>query len=263
MPEHVELLHLVRAVAAIDGIELRPGRLGVRPAGRTGGLISWPQVRATLGSDDPLDPAPRLRLELLVELHQVLGELGVDAAAWLGRACRAMALPVGHPLHPGRGWVRHRLPGGVLDLGLGVAGLLPGRSGPVPLPTEVAEAAGITPDAGWDRLWQQAERLGALAGRHLASTGDSAVIRSAGGCDALTLAATHALRDHLLGSTGAAGLPVAAPRRDQVLTGDRAGDRDRTRATWLLTSAAERGVLEPLRLTGTGVEPVQLRTMRV
>ena len=263
MPEHVELLHLVRAVAAIDGIELRPDRDGVLPPGRAVSLISWPQVRATLGSDDPLDPAPRRRLELLVELHQVVGELGPDAADRLGQASRALALPVGHPLHPGRGWVRHRLPGGVLDLGLGVAGLLPGRPGPVPLPPGVAEAAGLGGADRWERLWQQAERLGALAGRHLAGTGDSAVIRSAGGFDALTLAATQALRDHLLGSTGPAGLPVAAPRRDRVLTGARAGDRDRSRATWLLSAAAERGVLEPRRLTGSGVEPVDLGALRV
>jgi hypothetical protein len=267
MPEHAELIRLVQAVAVLDGIGVHATNRGLRPQGSVADRpITWEQVSSALAHDDPLDPAPRHRLRLLIALHRVLAELGEPAARLLAKQSRLLALPVGHPLHPGDGWAVEPVPGGVLELGVGVVDLLPGQSSPIPLPRAVAELAGRHA-AAWPDLLEHAERLGGLAGRRLADTGDSAVLTSIGGCDALTLATTTALRRHLLGSTGQAGqaeqkddsigLRIAAPRRDRVWTGVQADDRDRTRAVWLLTAGPERGVLEPLRLGAAGVGPVQ------
>jgi hypothetical protein len=274
MPDHTELLRLVRAVAVLDGIGVGASNRGLRPDGSdSAGLITWEQVSDALANDDPLDPAPRHRLALLIALHQMVAELGQQAARQLATLSRVLALPVGHQLHPGDGWAVQPVPGGVLELGVGVVDLLPGQTAPLPLPRSVAALAGELGADSWSRLLEQAETLGRLAGRHLASTGDSAALTSMGGCDALTLTTTTALRSHLLGSNGSAGsngsngdgvpgVRIAAARRDRVWTGARATDRDRARAVWLLTPGPERGVLEPLRLTGTGVEPVRVPALR-
>jgi hypothetical protein len=274
MPEHIELIRLVQAVSVLDGIDVRATDGGLVPADSDSARpISWQQVTGALAGDDPLDPAPRHRLALVIALHRVIAELGDGAARRLAGHARLLALPVGHPLNPGDGWGVQPVPGGVLELGLGVVELLPGQLSPQPLPPSVALLAGLhagTPgDPGtrdhvvpvlWTRLVEQAERLGDLAGRQLATTGDRAAVISVGGCDALTLTTTAALRRHLVGCTGQSGggngMAIAAPRRDRVWTGERSGDRDRIRAVWLLTASPERGVLEPLRITETGVEPV-------
>jgi hypothetical protein len=274
MPEHAELIRLVRAIAVLDGIGVRATRAGLQPDGSAlAPPIGWEQVRAALAGDDPLDPAPRRRLALTVALHRIVVAFGDQAARQLARRSRLLALPVGHPLHLGARWAMQPVAGGVLELGVGVVELLPGQAAPLPLPPAIAELAGHDVSTQWARLLEHAENLGGIVGRHLTMTGNSVVLRSMGGCDALTLATTVALRNHLLGSTdatgsgrstgwidssrGSQGVPIAAPRRDRVWTGDQAADRDRTRAVWLLTCDSERGVLQPLRLSGAGVEPVR------
>lgn len=254
MEEHPALLRLVRAVAVLDGVDAEPTRDGVPTVrGAATPFISWAEIAQLLGVDDPLDRAPRLRLAVLLVLHRRIAELGAAADEALRETARPLALPVGHPLHPGADWVCERVPGGVLDLGIGVAGLVPGQD-VLPLPASVAAAAGLRvgldDDTDWRRIRALGDRESEFALARLHSRGDRAVLVGSDGIDALTLLALPASRDGLAG-------PVAAPGRDRAWLGARATDEAFLRAVWTLTQAARRGVPEPLQVGPAGVAPLR------
>jgi hypothetical protein len=271
MQDHSALTTLVRAVRVLDGTDLEPTDDGIRLTGRPGDpLIGWAEIAATLSGDDPLDPAPRLRLTLLIELRRHLADLRDDALDALHGAVRPLALPVDHALHPGAGWVREPVPGGVLDLGLGVARLIPGQDCVLPLPASVAAAAGLDPADEWRRLVPLVEWIGEAVGDRTPDR-RSAVARPAhrvqdpdpgfcltgtGGCDALTLLATAPARRALLAAMPD-GATAGAPSRDRVWFGTGAADPGYLRAVWTLTAASRRGVREPLALALDGVRPAR------
>jgi hypothetical protein len=272
MEVHSPLMQLVRAVRVLDGVGIEPTAEGVLLAGHRGGpVVPWADVAQTLGADPPAAPAPRLRLGLLVELLRTVQELGPAAVEAVDRAARPLALPTTHPLHPGPGWVRGQVPGGVLDVGLGVSRLLPGQDGVLPLPPSVATAAELAVDDAWGRLHPLADRLSTFAIDRLeADTGGPAVLTGVGGCDALTLLTLDPVRAWLgadaaprLPGPGptAARAPVSAPRRDRVWIGPAAADRDYVHAVWLLTAPPQRGVLDPMTVTADGVSPAALQRL--
>lgn len=253
MEEHPALLRLVRAVAVLDGVDAEPTADGVPTVGGADpGIIGWAEIADLLGADDPLDRAPRLRLAVLLLLHRQLATLGSGAAEALHDAARPLALPVGHPLHPGHDWAREPVPGGVLELGVGVAGLVPGQD-VLPLPGPVAVAAGLRGDdeADWRRIRALGDGVGEHALARLRATEDhGAVLIGSGGIDALTLLALPAARDQVAG-------PVAVPARDRAWLGARATDESFLRAVWVLTGVARRGVAEPLAVGPRGVAPLR------
>jgi hypothetical protein len=253
MEEHSALLRLVRAVTVLDGVDAEPSEAGVR-ATRTHGTrtISWSHVAAILGTADPLDRAPRLRLAVTLVLSCAVAELGSAAAEALRDAARPLALPVGHPLHPGPGWVRERVPGDVLDLGTGVTGLA-GVHDVLPLPAALAADKGYDEVAEWPRVRALGAEWGDVALARLFGPADSPpVLTGAGGVDALTVIALRRTRERLTG-------PVAVPARDQAWLGmgRRACDESYLHSVWLLTAAARRGVLEPLAVGPAGVAPLR------
>jgi hypothetical protein len=222
--------------------------------------VSWPEIARLLRDDDPVHPAPRRRLALLLDLHRTVQGLGSAAADVVGRAIRPLALPAGHPLHPGPDWVRQPVPGGVLDLGLGVWRLLPGQDDVVPLPPAIVQTAGLAADTAWSALRPEAGRLAGFAIDRARATGTvSRVLAAVGGVDALTLLALDPVRAWLAAAAGPAGPTlVAAPRRDRAWLGDAATDRDYAQAVWLLTTPAQRGVPEPLSVPAAAEGPIPL-----
>jgi hypothetical protein len=250
MEEHSALLKLVRAVAVLDGVEAEVSQAGV-PTGRGAHapVISWPQIAELLGPDDPLDLAPRLRLGILLLLHRQVDLLGEAAQHAVRGAVRPLALPTEHPLHPGPEWVRESVPGGVLDLGIGVVGLLPGHD-LLPLPTSVALAADLDVRTAWRRARARGDAVAGAAVRRLLTAPDRPTVLSSGAgtdeVDALTLLSLPAARDQL-------GGPVAAPSREQAWLGRRAWDEPYLQAVWMLTPAGRRGVREPLAVGPSGV----------
>jgi hypothetical protein len=253
MEEHSALLTVVRAVAVLDGVDAEPTEAGVRVTRGPGAqVITWSQVAELLGADDPLDRAPRLRLAVLLLLHRAAAGLGSTAAESFREAARPLALPVGHPLHPGPGWIRERVPGDVLDLGIGVTGLA-GEQDILPLPPSVATAVGFDAAAEWPRVRALGAEWGDIAlARLFGPAGGPLVLAGAGGVDALTVLALPDTRQRLTG-------PVAAPSRDRAWLGlgRRSSDEEYLRAVWTLTTTARRGVLEPLAVGPAGVSPLR------
>jgi hypothetical protein len=262
MQEHSALLHLVRALAALDGVEVVAAEQGALVGRRgTGPVIGWPEIAELLRDDDPFDRAPRLRLAVLVELYRRVAALGEAAAEELARAARPLALPAGHPLRPGAGWVREAVPGGLLDLGVGVAGFLPDQDDVLPLQPSVALAAGFDVAAAWSRVRALGDCRGEIAvsrllrpGLPLASLPALPVLWGTGGCDALTLLALPGVRARLDG-------PAAVPARDRAWLGTRAADEAYLQAVWMLTPPARRGIPEPLAVGPEGVVPLRPRQL--
>jgi hypothetical protein len=262
MAEHSVLLQFVRAACALDGVAAEPTTDGVLLAGSPPlPLIPWPEIDRVLAGDDPVGPAPRLRLALLLQLRGAVQSLGPAAAEAVGRAARPLALPVGHPLHPGPAWIRATVPGGLLDLGLGVHQLLRGQDDVLPLPPAVVSAAGLDAEDLWLRLYPVAERLSTFAIDRVRADGPHpGVLVGVGGCDALTMLSFAPVR-HWLATRrpdrhpDRGPEPVAAPRRDRVWVGPAAADGDYVRAVWLLTASARRGVLDPMTADPAGVRP--------
>jgi len=254
MAEHSVLLEVVRAAATLAGVATEPAADGILlscpdgPPSLPEPVIPWSRIHALLQDDDPLGPGPRLRLALTLQFHVAVRSLGDTALDAVVRAARPLALPPGHRLHPGPAWAVERMPGGVLEVGVGVTRLLPGQTATLPLPPDVAAVAGLAPAALWPRLRDLLERLSGFALDRVTAHGPRpGVLRPVGGCDGLTLLASPAVRERLDGAT------VAAPRRDRVWTGGAAEDHGYVHAAWLLTVPAERGLPGPLRVTPSAV----------
>jgi hypothetical protein len=258
MHEHGELHRLVRAAAVLDGLGIRPSADGAHLRGTgSGPPIGWAELDGVLGPDDPLERAPRHRLALLVAMRRLVANPSPDDAARIRRACRLLALPTHHPLHPGPTWALDVVPGGVLDLGPGVLGVIPtvdGDEGLLPLPSSIADHLGLDLTAMWPDLLVAAERAGAAAVRRLRGRHPDTLL-PAGGCDVLTLLTTVTVRHRLAGRAGRPAR-VRAVRRDGAWVGPRADDGPRARAVWLLTPPSLRGVPHVLTLAGDGVAAV-------
>lgn len=245
-------LRLVRAVRALDGMGAEPSPAGVLLPG--GPLVDWEDVAQALGDDDPIAPAPRVRLTLLLRLRGLVHALGPGAGTAILQAARPLALPPGHALHPGPRWIREPVPGGLLDLGLGVSGLLPGQDSVIPVPPSVVAACGVTAEDAWAGLLPLVERLGGFALDRLEGPAhEPSAVTGVGGCDALTLLALAPVRqglqaDHRPG-------PFSAPSRDRVWVGAAAADHAYVRAVWILTAPAHRGLLEPMTVGSSGIVP--------
>lgn len=253
MEEHSGLLRLVRAVSVLDGVDAEPTEAGVRTARALGApAVAWSHVADILGAHDPLDRAPRLRLSVVLVLYRAVTELGPAAASRLRESARPLALPTGHPLHPGPAWASEHVPGDVLDLGTGVIGLGDTRE-VLPLPPLVAELAGFDARAEWPRVRALGTEWSDVALARLLGPGDiPPVLTGAGGVDALTVISLPEARSRLTGT-------VAAPVRDKAWLGlgRRSCDESYLRSVWMLASVARRGVLEPLAVAPAGVAPLQ------
>ena len=117
-----------------------------------------------------------------------------------------------HPLHPGLGWVEHRLLGDALDLGLGLLGLDPAHPDrPAPLPGGVAADAGLETDEWWHDALDYLEDMGTMAVLRWRRNPDDP-IRPMGDCDVVTLLGSRILR-HAVAAHHQGLAPVAVPMR--------------------------------------------------
>jgi hypothetical protein len=184
------------------------------------------------------------------ELQHVPPALIVDAV-------RVVGLPAEHVTHPGDDWIRARVPGGAVTLGLG---LLPhvtlgGEPAPadtaplaVPLPAGLLDEVGLDPESVWPAALARLEELGGLAAaRRRRRPRDP--LKPLAEADVVTLLASRRLRFQLAteSATGMAGLVVPMLTRGWV--SNSSIDSAFGPAAAAATAEEERGFPRPLLVT--------------
>jgi hypothetical protein len=243
-------------MSVLDDVDVEPRDDGVVLPGPPAVLVPWPELAAAAGTWEPASPVGRTRIGQLLRLRRRVADLGAGAGDVLRAAALPMALPAAHALHLGNGWVRARVPGGVLDLGVAVAGGVLDLDEPVPLPPAVARAAGADAGAWWPELVTRVEGMGALAAARLvrdagprARSDRDGVLRPVGGCDVLTLLASPQLRAALAAHDGSGLRAVAVPLRSRGWSDVARIDPAYVAAVYELTGELERGVDRALIVT--------------
>jgi hypothetical protein len=249
------LRQAVLAVSVLDDVDLEPRSSGVRLSGLRPVLVRWATLRRAVGGD-PASAAGRYRLRTWLRLRGLVADLGDEAGAVLEQSARAVAAPVGHARHLGASWVQDTLLGGVLELGVGLLGVLDDPDEVVPLPPQIAQLAGVDPAAWWPRLRGHADAMGSLAAHRLARDGaDLArrVLRPVGGCDVPTLLASRPLREFLVEGDGCGLRALAVPMRNRGWYDLARIDPAFVGAAWSATDEPERGFCRPLLVTADEV----------
>lgn len=245
------LRRCVLATSVIHDVDVEAGDEGALVPGDPPVLLPWSEVDASIAGCDPLSPAALRRLSRHIRVRRRVADAGGAAAALLREAARLVALPPGHESHPGPGWAQQVLPGGALDLGAGVQGLLDDPDEIVELSPHVARAAGVDVRDWWRPLCDHADAMGDLAmdrlerdrGWHLP------VLRSYGGCDVLSLLASPTLRLHLAEQDSTGLCPVAVPTRSRGWLELGQPDPSFVAAAWAATDGPDRGLPRALLVT--------------
>jgi hypothetical protein len=239
----VALRRCVLAVSVLQDLDLMPGDGGVEmPSGR---VIGWEAIAAALGSHDPDSPAAR---PVLARWLRELSWLSWRSPADLAQRARPVGLPRGHVLHPGPDWVRHRVHGRALDLGVGLVGIGPDPDEVVVPRAGLLQALGADARLWWPTCRGYLEDMGLLAASRLQMHPERP-IHPMGDCDVVTLLGSRAFRSALAGKDNAGMRAAAVPTRRRGWL-----DLSRTDPAFALAAASladpeDRGFERPLLVT--------------
>ena len=244
-PTAVELRRGVLAVSVLHDLDIEPAKLGVSLTGAPTVWVSWGECRRALAGHDPETPAGRERLARWLLARRWAADVSLDD---LRERLRPVGLPVDHVLHPGLDWVRRRVLGGVLDLGIGAVDIDPSDPDHVVLlPQPLLDAVGLDAELEWLQAERYLERMGAVAADRLRLDAKGQ-LRPIGDCDAVTLLGSTSLRAAI--ADDAAGLgAVVAPMRKRGWTKLALIDPAFGPAAAAATSLEERGFNRPLLVT--------------
>lgn len=234
----------VLAVSVLHEVDVEISALGLVLTGTPLVWVSWGECRRALAGHDHETTGRRVLAHWL-QARRWAADLAPDE---LRERLRPVGLPVEHVLHPGLGWVRERVLGDALDLGLGAVGLDPNDPDRVViLPAPALDQAGLDQDAMWCDARQRLENLGRLAAERVARD-PKGQLRPMGDCDVVTLLGSSDLRRALSARTGGLSSAVVPMLRrgwsDLSLIDPAFGP-----AAAAATEAAERGFARPLLLT--------------
>ena len=251
-PTSLQLRQAVLAVSVLSDVDLEPADDGVTLPGSPAVWISWGECLRALAGFEPSGSAGRTRLTGWLRARRWCADAGPEA---LAASLRPVGLPLEHVLHPGLDWVRERVLGDALDLGLGALGLDPAEPESVVLvPTTALDAAGLDAELAWIGARQRLESMGALAAER--SQRDSkGILRPYGDCDVVTLLGARSLRSALAEAAGGMAGAVV-PMRRRGWTRLSLIDPAFGPAAAAATEAAERGFDRPLLITAEEVTVV-------
>ena len=209
-PSLLELRRGCLAVSVLQDVDLEPAALGVTLTGSPTVWVSWGECRRALAGHEPESASGRVRLADWLLARRWSADAGRDAVEL---ALRPVGLPVEHVLHPGLDWVRERVLGNALDLGLGAVGLDPADPDRVVLlPSTALDALGLSAELVWQRVRDELEALGELVAQRV-RLDPKGQLRPFGDCDAVTLLGARSLRTALARDGGGLGAAVVPMRR--------------------------------------------------
>ena len=244
-PTAVELRRGVLAVSVLHDLDIEPAKLGVTLTGAPAVWVSWGECRRALAGHDPEAPDGRERLARWLLARRWAADVSIDA---LRVRLRPVGLPVDHVLHPGLDWIRRRVLGEVLDLGLGAVDIDPDDPDHVVLlPQPLLDAVGLDAELEWQQAEAYLERMGAVAAERVLRD-PKGQLRPIGDCDAVTLLGSATLRGAIAREAGGLGA-VVVPMRQRGWTKMALIDPAFGPAAAAATVAAERGFTRPLLVT--------------
>ncbi len=245
----MELRRGVLAVSVLHDFDIEPAKLGVTLTGSPSVWVSWGECRRALAGHDPETGAGRERLSRWLLARRWASDLPLPD---LLERLRPVGLPVEHLLHPGLDWVRRRVLGDALDLGLGAVDLDPSDPDHVVLlPQALLDALGLDAEVRWDEAEAYLERMGAVAVERLARDAKGQ-LRPIGDCDVVTLLGSRSLRTAIAREAGGMGA-VVVPMRRRGWTKLALIDPAFGPAAAAATSPHDRGFPRPLLVTADEV----------
>jgi hypothetical protein len=250
-PDPATLRRVVLAVSVIDDVDLDPGDDGVvlRTADGRAVPVTWSEVRRALAGHDDIADTGHRRVAAWLRGRVVAASYDEEE---LRRRARPVGIPVDDPLHPGLDWVRQRVLGDVLDLGVGFVGVGADPDAVVVVPQGCLDAMKVDPAPWWPVVVDYLERMGALAADRLRAT-RSTTLRPIGDCDVVTLLGSRSLRTALANQDGTGLRAAAVPMRTRGWLDLSRIDPAFTVAAAAATAEAERGFPRPLLLTAEEV----------
>ena len=250
-PDATTLRRVVLAVSVLDDIDLDPYDDGVvvRTADGRAVPVTWGEIRRALAGHDDTADIGHQRVATYLRGRVVTATYDEEE---LRRRARPVGVAVDDPLHPGLDWVRHRVLGDVLDLGIGFVGVGQDPDAVVVVPQGCLDAARVDPAPWWPVVMDYLERMGALAADRLRST-RSSMLRPIGDCDVLTLLGSRVLRAALCNVDGTGLRAAAVPMRTRGWLDLSRIDPAFTVAAAAATAEPERGFPRPLLLTADEV----------
>lgn len=244
------------AVSLLLDVDVEPDHHGIVVLGTPPVHVPWKECRRALAGADPeTDRGRRLLARWLLRRRWLADHTYDD----LAERARPVGLPVDHVLHPGLDWVRSRVLGDSLDLGLGFLGIQPGQPDRVTLmPQTAIDAAGLADVAGawWLRASNYLERMGAMAAERWFREG-SEVLRPMGDCDVVTLLGSRTFRTALAGNDAGGMRPIVVPMRTRGWAEISRIDPAFGPAAAAATDAVDRGFARPLLVTSEEVSMVR------
>jgi hypothetical protein len=204
-----ELRRGVLAVSVLHDVDIEPAALGVTLPGTPPVWIPWAECRRALAGYDP-ETTGRRRLADWLQARRWAADLSPEH---LVQRLRPVGLPVDHVLHPGLDWVRERVLGDALDLGLGAVDLDPADPDRVVLlPATALDDAGLDQEEMWALTRTRLDELGKLAAERLRRD-TRGQLRPLGDCDVVTLLGSRVLRTALAEDAHGMGAAVVPMRR--------------------------------------------------
>jgi hypothetical protein len=237
----------VLAVSVLQDLDLVPVDDGVIVA--SGRLLPWEAIEAALEGYDPEAAESRPVLSSWLRAVQEIAWRSPDD---LAARARPVGLPRGHVLHAGATWAQTLVPGGVLDLGVGLFGIGDDPDAVTVLRPGLLEACGHDPRAWWPGCLAYLEQMGELAAARYVLHPDRP-LRPMGDCDVATLIGSATFRRTLAGKDRAGMCAAALPTRSRGWL-----DLSRIDPAFALVAASladshERGFERPLLITAEEV----------
>ncbi|HEU5034102.1 MAG TPA: hypothetical protein VFT62_04995 [Mycobacteriales bacterium] len=245
-PEPPELRRCALAVAVLHDLDVIPAIDGIVLPGPPAVEVPWTECRRALGGVEPETDDGRHRLARWLLLRRWLADHSLDD---LVERARPFGAAVESPLHPGLDWVRRRVLGDALDIGIGFVGLDPRDVDRVlPVPQLLLDSAGVDADAWWPSTVVYLEQMGTMASERLVRTPE-APLRPMGDCDVVTLLASLTFRAALVEGVPDGMRTVAVPMRTRGWLDLSRVDPAFSAAAARLTAPEDRGFSRPLLVT--------------